>query len=135
MSPTPALKVDQTPRHKQHHKQLKHERQMWARRRMEGFTRSHTQVEIDDGAIADKTGRHFFELKSFDSTLHWSLDKVQVIGAFHAANRTHIEYRLNPMGKEQRYIVQPRHLRVFEVIRGIGKWEITPKKEQASEDL
>ena len=129
----PALKVDQTPRHMHHHKQLKYERQMWARRRTEGFIRSHQSIEIDDRRIALKTGRCFYELKSFGSTLHWTLDKEQVIFAYHAANRTHIEYRLDPMGKEQRYIVQPRHLQVFEYDPANSmKLEITPKKERES---
>ncbi len=131
MSEMPALKVDQSPRHTHHHRQLKYEQQMWARRRTEGFIRSHQSIEIDDGRVARKTKRCFYELKSFGQTLHWSLDKQQVIFAYHAANRTHIEYRLDPMGKEQRYIVQPRHLRVYEYDpMSSHKINITPKKEK-----
>ena len=127
----PALKVDQTPRHQQHHKQRKYEAQMWKRRREEGFIRCHNNTEIDDRRIAIKTGRHFFELKSFGQTLHWSLNKQEVIQAYHAANRTHIEWRLDPMGKEQRYTVQPRHLQVLEYNPKLGiKWDVTPEKER-----
>lgn len=131
MSELPALKVDQTPRHQQHHKQLRHEKQTWLRHRTDGFVRSHQHIEIDDRRIAIQTGRCFYELKSFGQTLHWSLNKVEVINAYHAANRTHVEYRLDPMGKEQRYIVQPRHLSVWEYHPvSSHKLDITPKKER-----
>ena len=126
----PSLKTDQTPKHQQHHRQLKYERQLWLRQRTDGFIRSHQLIELDDRLIALKTGRCFYELKSFGQTLHWSLKKAEVIVAYHDANRTHIEYRLNPMGKEQRYIVQPRHLKVFEYNPATShKIDITPKKE------
>lgn len=114
MSELPALKVDQTPSHQQHHKQLKYERMMHDRRRTDSFVRCHQSIEIDDRKIAIKQGMRFYELKSFGQTLHWSLNKTEVINAYNAANRTHIENRSSPLGGEQRYIVQPSHLRVWE---------------------
>lgn len=128
--PTP--QIDQTPAHKMHKKELNRKHQEWLRHRNEGFVRCHQSIEVDDKRIALKTGMHFFELKSFGSTLAWSLNKVEVMNAFHATNRTHVEFRLDPFGKEQRYIVEPRHLRVYEYNPVTGhKYNITPKREKS----
>lgn len=126
----PTVKIDQTPKHKLHHRELKRKKQEWERGRQDGFTRIHNQVEIDDGAIARKTGKCFYELKSFGMTMAWSLDKAQVINAYNASMRTHVENRLDPRGNFQRYIVTPSHLVVYEFNPATGhKLPLNPKKD------
>lgn len=126
----PIVQIDQTPKHKQHHRELRRKKMEWERGRMEGFTRVHNQIEIDDRRIALKQGIPFYELKSFGNTLHWSLHKQEVIGAYNAANRSHIENRLNAMGDLQRYIVKPDHLVVYEYNPATGqKLPLDPKKD------
>jgi hypothetical protein len=126
----PTVKIDQTPKHKLHHRELRRKKQEWERMRVEGFTRCHNKIEIDDRKIALQQGMCFYELKSFGMTMAWSLDKVQVINAYHGSMRSHIENRLDPKGNLQRYIVMPSHLKVYEYNPATGhKIRLNPKKD------
>lgn len=110
----PGLKVDQTPRHQQAHKQRKRAHMLWERNRTTGFIRIHRPVEIDDRRIALKTNRNFFELKSFGATLHWSFDLDDIIIAWKKHDKVFLEEREIVPGRIETITVRQRHLRVFE---------------------
>jgi hypothetical protein len=113
----PQLKVEAivVPAHKAEHARRRRAEAEWFKNRTTGFVRCMTDVTIDDGLIARKTGRNFYELKSFDSTMQWSLDKQQVLVAKEAMSHIFIEERTDARkGKTYRVEVKPRHLTVWE---------------------
>jgi len=125
----PVIQIDQTPKHQLHHRELRRQQQEWERHRTEGFVRCHDTVEIDDKRIALRTHAKFYELRSFGATLHWSLNKQEIINAFNATNRSHVEHRIDHMGEERRYVVIPTHLSVWEYNPITShKLNITPKR-------
>lgn len=117
MADTPKLEVhgSDLPAHKIEHARLKRERADWIKNRTTGFIRCMTDIQIDDALIARKTGRNFFELKSFGQTMQWSLDKQQIIIARDAMSHIFLEERKDAReGKTYRVEVKPRHLTMWE---------------------
>ena len=113
----PKLKVEGSilPPHKVEHARRKRERSDWLKNKTTGSIRCMTDVTIDDGLIARKTLRNFYELKSFDSTMHWSLDKQVIILAKEAMSHNFIEERIDAQkGKTYKVEVKPRHLSIWE---------------------
>lgn len=80
-----------------------------------GFIQVHNRIEIDDRAIAQESGMPFFEVKSFGQTLHWSLNKVEIVLFYERLMKPHVEHRLDHMGKERRYTVTPSHVEIWEI--------------------
>jgi len=114
---TPELKVEAVmiPAHKAEHHRRRRAQAEWFKNRTTGFIRCMNDVTIDDGLIARKTGRKFYELKSFDATMQWSLDKQQVLIAKESMEHIFIEERTDARkGKTYRVEVKPRHLSVWE---------------------
>jgi hypothetical protein len=114
---TPKLEVEAyvIPAHKVEHHRRRRAEAEWFKNRTTGFVRCMTDVTIDDGLIARKTGRKFYELKSFGATMQWSLDKQQVLVAKEAMSHIFIEERTDARkGKTYRVEVKPRHLTVWE---------------------
>lgn len=115
--PNPKLKVEGSnlePWKLEHARRRRVEAE-WFKNRTTGFVRCMTDVTIDDGLIARKTNRNFYELKSFDSTMHWSLDKQQIVIAKESMSHIFVEERTDAQkGKTYRVEVKPRHLSIWE---------------------
>ncbi len=115
--PNPKLKAEGSilPPHQAEYARRRRAEAEWLKNRTTGFIRCMTDVTIDDGLIARKTGRNFYELKSFGQTMQWSLDKQQVLVAKESMEHIFIEERTDAQkGKTYRVEVKPRHLSVWE---------------------
>lgn len=128
-STSPALKVkgemESIEPHKAEHARRRRVHGMWVKNKTLGSIRIMNDIVIDDRAIAIKTKRNLFELKSFGQTLDISLDKNAILQFKESMERTFIEERTNPMGKTHYVEVTPRHVTVWEYNpRNSQKWRI-----------
>ena len=128
---TPVLEVkaqmEAIPAHKLEHARRRREHASWLNMRTKGFIdcQNNRGVDIDDRKIALRTGRNFFELKSFGQTLNMSLDKAEIMSMKADVEHSFIEERDTPFGKTEKVTVKPRHLSVYEINPRLGtKWRI-----------
>jgi len=119
----PKLKVEGSdmPAHKIEHARRKRLDSEWKKNKIMGFIRCMTDIVIDDRRIAINTRRNFYELKSHGQTMHWSLNKTEIIAAKTAMEHSFLEERDTPFGKTERVTVKPRHLTI---------WEYNPRTSQ-----
>jgi hypothetical protein len=122
---TPILEVkaqmETIPAHKAEHARRRREHAQWLKMRTKGFIDVHREINIDDGRIANRTQRNFFELKSFGQTLDMSLDKAEIMSFKARIEHVFIEERDTPFGRTEKVQVKPRHLSV---------WEYNPRTSQ-----
>ena len=123
----PALKVEAVvmPAHKAEHARRRRAEAEWFKNRTTGFVRCMTDVTIDDGLIARKTGRKFYELKSFGQTMQWSLDKQQVLVAKEAMAKGVL---INSIGDNILRFLPPLIITRQEIVKGLRVLEEVLKK-------